>query len=130
VGKWFFQRVASILPVSKKRWICRAVYFIQVLLVAVWFMKFGGGKREHKDACLSDISPQLYHIGIKWQLWLNSGHILCFGWWVTSPGAHGWAHFPGYQLYRSGIWFGWLKMSYTYSLSGDVWRETEREICK
>jgi hypothetical protein len=28
-------------------------------------------QREHKDPCLSDISPQLYHIGIKWQLWLN-----------------------------------------------------------
>jgi hypothetical protein len=28
-GKWFFQSVASIFPDSRKRWICRAVYFIR-----------------------------------------------------------------------------------------------------
>jgi hypothetical protein len=43
VGKWFFQRVASIFPVSRKRCICRAVYFIRVLLAMGGFMKFGWG---------------------------------------------------------------------------------------
>jgi hypothetical protein len=31
-GKWFFQSIASILPVSRKRRICRAVYFMPELL--------------------------------------------------------------------------------------------------
>ena len=32
-GEVVLPEVASILPVSKKRWICRAVYFMRVLLV-------------------------------------------------------------------------------------------------
>jgi len=40
-GKWFFQSAGSIFPVSKKRWICRAVYFMMVVWESQGFMRFG-----------------------------------------------------------------------------------------
>ncbi len=50
-GKWFFQSAESIFPVSRKRWIWRAVYFMMVVWESLGFMRFGWIKEEIPFSC-------------------------------------------------------------------------------